>query len=94
MSRVKITQRLLFFLWNYHRGEPNNPPVNYNADPITNSASFKYKSIIIRKMSDNNNDDNNETKDVEIAVPLKHLSRFWRALNISLINCEVNLILT
>ena len=35
-------------LWNYHRDEPNNPPlndddpptINYNADPITNSESF------------------------------------------------------
>ena len=58
-------------MWNYHRDEPSNPPVNYNEDPITNSASFKYKSIIIRKTPDNNNDDNNERKDVEIAVPLK-----------------------
>ena len=28
--------------WNYYRDEPNNPPTdNYNADPITNSESFK-----------------------------------------------------
>ena len=27
--------------WNYYRDEPNNPPLNYNADPITNSESFK-----------------------------------------------------
>ena len=34
-------------LWNYYRDEPNNPPNNnYNADPITNSASFKYKNSI------------------------------------------------
>ena len=39
-------------LWNYYRDEPNNPPLvgnpptaNYNADPITNSKSFKYKSV-------------------------------------------------
>ena len=30
--------------------EPNNPPTaNYNADSITNSASFKYKSSITGK---------------------------------------------
>ena len=34
------------------------------------------------------------TKDVEIMVPLKYLSNFWRTLEMSLINCEVNLILT
>ena len=33
--------------WNYYRDEPNNSPVaNYNADPITNSESFKYKISI------------------------------------------------
>ena len=34
------------------------------------------------------------TKDVEIIVPLKYLNNFWRTLEMPLINCEVNLILT
>ena len=34
------------------------------------------------------------TKDVEIVVPLKYLSSFWRTLEMVLINCEINLILT
>ena len=34
------------------------------------------------------------TKDVEIIVPLKYLSKFWRTLEMPFINCEVNLILT
>ena len=29
----------------------------------------------------------------EVVIPLKHLSGFWGSLNISLINCEVELIL-
>ena len=29
-----------------------------------------------------------------VVIPLKHLSNFWRSLNIPLINCEVELILT
>ena len=33
-------------------------------------------------------------KDVEIIVPLNYLSNFWRTLEMPLINCEVNLILT
>ena len=48
-------------LWNYHRDEPNNPPlvsnlptVNYNAEPITNSASFRDKNSTIRKTSSPN----------------------------------------
>ena len=32
-------------------------------------------------------------KSVEIIVPLKYLSNFWRTLEMPLINCEVNLIL-
>ena len=40
-------------------------------------------------------DDNpGNTKDVEIAVPLKYLSNFWKALEMPLINCDINLILT
>ena len=34
------------------------------------------------------------TKDVEIAVPLKYLINFWRTLKMPLFNCEINLILT
>ena len=38
---------------------------------------------------------NNLTKnDVKIVIPLKHLSNFWRNLNVLLINCEVEIILT
>ena len=77
-------------LWNYYRDEPNNPPAhNYNADPITNSASFKCKCSITGKTPVNGN-----TKGVEFAVPLKHLSNFWRTLDILLINCELSLTLS
>ena len=38
---------------------------------------------------DANNFGKNET---EVVIPLKHLSNFWRSLNISLINCEVELV--
>ena len=36
----------------------------------------------------------NRTKNVEIMVPLKYLSNFWRTLEMPLIKCEINLILT
>ena len=36
----------------------------------------------------------NGTKNVEIMVPLKYLINFWKTLEMPLINCEVNLILT
>ena len=68
-------------LWQYYRDDPNGT--------ITESESFKYKIKITGKTSANGN-----TKDVNIAVPLKYLSNFWRALEMPLINCEINLILT
>ena len=33
-------------------------------------------------------------KNLDVVVPLKYLSNFWRSLDIPLINCEVSLILT
>ena len=39
-------------------------------------------------------DNNGRIDNVEIMVPLKYLSNFWRTLEMPLINCEVNLILT
>ena len=57
-------------------------------DNLADSKSFKSKV----KKTGNTADGN--TKDVEITVPLKYLSNFWRTLEMPLINCEVNLILT
>ena len=53
------------------------------------SESFKSKIKITGKTPAYGN-----TKDVEIIVPLKYLSNFWRTLEMPLINCEFNLILT
>ena len=50
--------------------------------------SFNFKAKITGQTG------NNGTKDVEIMVSLKYLSNFWRTLEMPLINCEVNLILT
>ena len=33
-------------------------------------------------------------QNVELMVPLKYLSNFWRTLEMPLINCEVSLIIT
>ena len=74
------------------------PTINYNADHIANSESFKYKSSITGKTSNTNNgteQGNAKTKkNLEIAAPLKYLSNFWRSLDTPLINCEVSLTLT
>ena len=68
-------------LWQYFRDESD--------DNLEDCESFKPK---IKITGENPNDDNE--KDVEIMVPLKYLSNFWRTLEMPLINCEVNLILT
>ena len=68
-------------LWQYFRDEPD--------DDLEDSESFKSKIKITRKTPDDGNE-----KDVEIMIPLKYLSNFWRNLEMPLINCEVNLILT
>ena len=67
-------------LWQHQKDIPR--------DSITDSKSFKSKTRITgRRPADCN------TKDVEIAVPLKYLSNFWRTLEMPLINFEINLIL-
>ena len=69
-------------LWQYFRDKPDN-------NNIEDSESLKSKIEITGKTPNNNNE-----KDVEIMVPLKYLSNFWRTLEMPLINCEVNRILT
>ena len=56
---------------------------------IRGSKSFDYKTSITWRLEGNNTE-----KEVEIVVSLKYLSSFWKTLDIPLINCEINLILT
>ena len=58
--------------------------VDFTATNTTDS--FKFKTKITGQA---NND--GEINGVEIMVPLKYLSNFWRTLEMSLINCEVGL---
>ena len=48
-----------------------------------NSASFKCKQKITSVTDDDG------TKNIEIIVPLKYLSKFWKTLEMPLINCEI-----
>ena len=70
-------------MWNYYRDQPSEPL-------STNSESFKYKTSIVGKTTQ----DNDSLTDVEVAVLLKHLNNFSRSLDIPLINCEVEITLT
>ena len=67
-------------LWQYYKDGLN--------DNIQ-SESFKSKIKITGETTAAGN-----TKDIEMIVPLKYLSNFWRKFEMPLINCEVNLILT
>ena len=76
-------------LWQYCLNKPalnNNAIVNFENDNLTDSFNFTAKIT--------GQTGNGGTKDVEIIVPLKYLSNFWRTLEMPFINCEVNLILT
>ena len=83
-------------LWQYCKDilavDDNGAIVDFNGAKATDSFNFKTK--ITGQTVDNNNNGNIAGRvDVEIMVPLKYLSNFWRALEMSLINCEVELIL-
>ena len=79
-------------MWINYRDEPNSGAyANKITHSILNSESFDYKANFM----ENGVTHNNLTKnDVKIVVPLKYLSNFWRSLNIPLINCEVELIVS
>ena len=77
-------------MWNYYRDEQNSDVNNGTTYSIRGSKAFDYKAIFIKDGVTHNNLTNN---DIKIVVPLKYLSKFWRSLNILLINCEVELIL-
>ena len=77
-------------LWQYCKDIPtrnnNNEITEFTAGKTTDSFNFQAKIT--------GQTGNDGTKDVEIMVSLKYLSNFGRTLEMSLITCEVNLILT
>ena len=85
-------------LWNYYRDEIDD--VN---DNNSQGKSFQCKTEIAGKtpalplQSGNPGDADQPVQtpvpslNVEVAIPLKYLSIFWRSLDLPLINCEVEL---
>ena len=82
-------------LYNYYRDELTN----YNNDNfanrnVVNSEAFKYKNKITGNTYNVNADadgydvNKNGKQEIELAIPLKYLGNFWRALNIPVISCE------
>ena len=86
-------------LYNYYRDKLSDDADDNNFDNIKvdNSNTFKYKNKITGNTynvdADAQGYDVNKdgTQEVELAIPLKYLGNFWRALNIPLISCEVSL---
>ena len=79
-------------LWNYYRDEPNSSTDDDNiTHSILNLESFDYKANF---MENGMTHDNLTKNEVKVVVRLKRFRNFRRHLNIPLINCEVELILT
>ena len=84
-------------LYNYYRDElsDDNNPNNFPNTNVVNSNAFENKNKITGNTYDvaagaQGHDANRVGKqDVELAIPLKDLGNFWRALNIPLISCEL-----
>ena len=68
--------------------------VNNNGDIVDYKGVNATDSFNIKTKITGQTDHNGKIDNVETMVPLKYLSNFWRTLEIPLINCEVNLILT
>ena len=76
---------------NYYRDEPNSEIVVGITDLINNSASYDCKAKLTNRFPNFVGPVQVLLRNVKIIVPLKHLGNFWRELNMSLINCEVEL---
>ena len=75
-------------MWRFYRDKPALIAFGALANFPGNSTSFRYKQKITSST------ENNGTKAIKIMAPLKYLSNFWRNFEMSLVNCEINLILT
>ena len=85
-------------LYNYYKDELSDDADDNYFDNIkvVDANTFKYKNKIIDNTYNVNagadgykNVNKNGTQKIELAIPLKYLGNFWRALNIPLISCEV-----
>ena len=85
-------------LYDYYRDElTNDNNSNFANRNVVNSNTFKCKNKIIGNTYNVDaaaagyDVNKNGTQEVEIAISLKYLGNFWRALNMPLISCEGSL---
>ena len=83
-------------LYNYYRDElTNDSNDNFANRNVVNSEAFKYKNKITGNIynldagAQGYDVNKNGMEEAELAIPLKYLGNFWRALNIPLISCKV-----
>ena len=96
-----LERKTIGSLYNYYGDEltnDNNPADNvFNNVRVVNSNTFKCKNKIIGNTYNVDagaavyDANKNGTQTIELALPLKYLGNFWRALNMPLIICEVSL---
>ena len=86
----KNYRKIIGSLYNYYRDELSDDADDNNFDNIkvANSNTFKYKNKIIGNTynvnagADGYDVNKTDTQEVELAIPLKYLGNFWRALNL------------
>ena len=83
---AKTAESLWQFCLDISAVNNNNAIVNFTEKNLTDSFNFKVKVT--------GHTENDGTINVGVMVPLKYLSNFCRTLEMPLINCEINLILT
>ena len=71
-------------LFQFKRDEPPDD----NANVANNTTSLVYKSKLISGTDDNN------VNNVQLVVPLKYISNFFRSLEMPLVSCKIDLELT
>ena len=71
-------------LYQFKRDEPPDD----NADVANDTTRLVYKSKLIKGA------DNNNVNNVKLVVPLKYVSNFFRSLEMTLVNCKIDLELT
>ena len=99
MSMYNFLEKTTGSLYNHYRDELSDDADDNNFDNIevVNSNTFKYKNKItgntynVDAGAQGYDVNKNSTQEVELAIPLKYLGNFWRALNIPLISFEVYL---
>ena len=80
---------------NDNNNNDNNNNNNKNKKNVVDSAGANHNcKLFVYKQKVRGQTDDNARRNVKIMVPLKYVNNIWRTLQMLLIDCEINLILT